>query len=61
MAVVLKSGSPEEKSTAARTVSGLAGFNLTDLADEGRHRLDECRIRIRQMLEGGGIRSGEAT
>lgn len=50
MAVVLKSESPSEKVPAAREVSGLAGFNLSDLADEGRTRLDECRTQIRQML-----------
>jgi flagellar assembly protein FliH len=50
MAVVLKSESPSEKIPAARDVSGLAGFNLSDLADEGRIRLDECRTQIRQML-----------
>jgi flagellar assembly protein FliH len=51
MAIVLKSDSPSEKGTAARSVSGLAGFNLSDLANEGRTRLEECRSQIRQMLE----------
>jgi flagellar assembly protein FliH len=51
MANVLKSDSPSEKGTAARSVSGLAGFNLRDLADEGRTRLEECRTQIRQMLQ----------
>lgn len=50
MAIVLKSESPSDKVPAAREVTGLAGFNLSDLADEGRHRLDECRTQIRQML-----------
>jgi flagellar assembly protein FliH len=50
MANVLKSDSAEEKAQSARDVSGLAGFNLNDLADEGRTRLDECRKQIRQML-----------
>ena len=50
MANVLKSDSPAEKVPAARSVSGLAGFNLSDLADEGRSRLDQCREQIRQML-----------
>lgn len=50
MAVVLKSETPSEKVPAAREVSGLAGFNLSDLADEGRDRLDQCRTQIRQLL-----------
>ncbi|MFK8112579.1 MAG: FliH/SctL family protein [Rubripirellula sp.] len=51
MAIVLKSESPAEKGPAARSVAGLAGFNLNDLADEGRVRLDQCRVQVRQMLE----------
>lgn len=51
MAIVLKSDSTSEKTPVARSVSGLAGFNLNDLADEGRHRLEECRAQIRQMLD----------
>ncbi|MGI9472237.1 MAG: FliH/SctL family protein [Rubripirellula sp.] len=51
MAIVLKSDTTAEKTPAARSVSGLAGFNLSDLADEGRSRLDECRAQIHQMLE----------
>jgi flagellar assembly protein FliH len=55
MAVVLKSESPSEKVPAAREVSGLAGFNLSDLADEGRNRLEQCRTQIRQMLDEAAI------
>ena len=51
MANVLKTESVEEKTHAARDVTGLAGFNLNDLADEGRSRLEECRRRIHEMLE----------
>ena len=51
MANVLKSDSPSDKVPAARSVSGLAGFNLSDLADEGRHQLERCRSQIRQMLD----------
>ena len=51
MAIVLKSDSPAQAVPAARDVSGLAGFNLSDLADEGRTRLEECRNQIRQMLD----------
>ncbi len=51
MAVVLKSESSSEKEPAARSVSGLAGFNLSDLADEGRTRLEECRTQVRRMLD----------
>ena len=50
MAIILKHGSEKEKTPAAREVSGLAGFNLNDLADEGRSRLSECRALIEKML-----------
>ena len=50
MAIVLKQDSEQEKAPAAREVSGLAGFNLNDLADEGRTRLSECRTLIEKML-----------
>lgn len=51
MANVLKHVSQAERAAAQREVSGLAGFNLNDLADEGRMRLDECRRQIQQMLQ----------
>ncbi len=51
MANVLKRVSQSEHDAAKRTVTGLAGFNLNDLADEGRNRLDECRRQIREMLD----------
>ena len=51
MANVLKTESIEEKEGAAREVTGLAGFNLDDLVDEGRSRLEECRQQIRHMME----------
>lgn len=51
MANVLKSDQAAEKVPAARSVSGLAGFNLSDLADEGRTRLEECRAQVRKMLD----------
>lgn len=50
MAIVLKHDGDSDKAPAAREVSGLAGFNLNDLADEGRTRLSECRALIEQML-----------
>ena len=50
MAFVLKSKTKTEKAAAGREVSGLAGFNLSDLADEGRSQLDQCRSQIQQML-----------
>ncbi|MEM8667542.1 MAG: FliH/SctL family protein [Planctomycetota bacterium] len=50
MANVLKTDSVEEKKGAARKVAGLAGFNLNDLADEGRSRLEQCRQQIQQLL-----------
>jgi flagellar assembly protein FliH len=51
MATILKTDSAADQGPAARSVTGLAGFNLNDLADEGRVRLDQCRAQIRQMLE----------
>lgn len=51
MAIVLKSGSGDDQKTAARKTSAIAGFNLSDLADEGRMRLEQCRAQVRQMLE----------
>lgn len=51
MANVLKTESTEEKQKAGRAVTGLAGFNLNDLADEGRSRLEQCRQQVHQMLE----------
>ncbi len=61
MAMVLKNKSATEMSAAARDVSGLAGFNLNDLASEGRLQLEQCRNKVRQMLadaekEGEAIR-----
>lgn len=50
MANVLKSDAAKAKEKSARDVSGLAGFNLSDLADEGRTRLEECRNQIRELL-----------
>lgn len=50
MAFVLKSKSKSEKSVVSREVTGLAGFNLNDLADEGRSQLEQCRSQVRQML-----------
>ncbi|QDT02742.1 flagellar assembly protein H [Rubripirellula lacrimiformis] len=51
MANVLKSTSVPERTKAAHDISGLAGFNLSDLADEGRSRLDQCRTQVRKMLD----------
>jgi flagellar assembly protein FliH len=51
MANVLKPDTPSDRIPAARSVSGLAGFNLSDLADEGREQLQRCRAQIRQMLD----------
>lgn len=52
MANVLKATNPLPQSTnAARDVSGLAGFNLDDLASEGRTRLKECQQQVEQMLQ----------
>jgi flagellar assembly protein FliH len=51
MANVLKTESTEEKKAAARNITGLAGFNLADLADEGRSRLEQCRQQVQRMLD----------
>ncbi|GAA5510686.1 FliH/SctL family protein [Novipirellula caenicola] len=51
MAIVLKSERPSDPTNAARSVTGLAGFNLDDLADAGRSRIDECRKQVAAMLE----------
>ena len=57
MASVLKSESVEPNAaesslqSAARDVSGLAGFNLNDLASEGQKHLQQCSRQVRQMLD----------
>lgn len=51
MATVVKSMRPEDSTTAARSVTGLAGFNLDDLADVGRTRIDECRKHVARLLD----------
>ncbi len=35
---------------AARGISGLAGFNFNDLADEGRQRIQQCQIHVEKLL-----------
>ena len=50
MANVLKKVTQPERDAAQREVTGLAGFNLNDLANEGRSRLEECRKQVREML-----------
>ena len=50
MAIVLKSGNGDDQNTAARKTSAIAGFNLSDLADEGRTRLEQCRAQVQHML-----------
>ena len=50
MATVLKSGDRDKQQTAAQKTSAIAGFNLSDLADEGRARLDQCRLQVQEML-----------
>ena len=51
MAIVLKAGSIDDQKKAARKTSAIAGFNLRDIADEGRTRLEECRVQSQQILE----------
>lgn len=50
MATVLKSGDRDKQRDAAQKVSAVAGFNLSDLADEGRTRLEQCRLQVQEML-----------
>ena len=50
MATVLKSGDRDKQRAAAQKVSAVAGFNLSDLADEGRTRLEQCRLQVQEML-----------
>jgi len=51
MATVLKSNRTIDTSEAARNVSGLAGFNLDDFADQGRIRIDQCKAEIQKRLD----------
>ena len=51
MANVLKKVTDSNRDAAHRDHGGLAGFNLNDLADEGRTRLDECRKQARELLD----------
>lgn len=50
MATVLKSGDRDKQQAAAQNASAIAGFNLYDLADEGRTRLEQCRLQVQDML-----------
>ncbi len=50
MATVLKSGDRDKHQAAAQNASAIAGFNLSDLADEGRTRLEQCRLQVQEML-----------
>ncbi|MAI71277.1 MAG: flagellar assembly protein FliH [Rhodopirellula sp.] len=50
MATVLKSGDRYQQQVAAQNASVIAGFNLSDLADEGRTRLEQCRLQVKEML-----------
>ena len=50
MATVLKSGDRDKQQAAAQNASAIAGFNLSDLADEGRTRLEQCRLQVQEML-----------
>lgn len=50
MAVVVKHDSDSRDNSPASGASGLAGFNLNDLADEGRQKLEECRRQAAQIM-----------
>ena len=49
MAVVVKHDSHSDDRNA-QSSAGLAGFNLNDLADEGRHQLQECKHQAAEIL-----------
>lgn len=51
MATVLKPNAETEKTAAARKLTGLAGFNLDDLADQGRVQLETAKKHVEQALE----------
>lgn len=51
MASVLKKAADSNQDAPHRDHGGLAGFNLADLANEGRTRLDECRKQARELLD----------
>ena len=51
MAIVLKSVDSTQRSPGRGGATGLAGFNLDDLAEEGRRQLDTCRRQIATLLE----------
>ncbi len=51
MAIVLKSVAKSEATPSSGGVTGLAGFNLDDLAEEGRRQLDASRRQIAEMLD----------
>lgn len=51
MAIVLKSDAQQSPASPARHVTGLAGFNLNDLADEGRRQLEASRRQAGELLE----------
>ncbi len=59
MANVLKPQS-SDGTVAARNVTGLAGFNLNDLADEGRSRLEQCRVQVRKLLDDAAVEANAA-
>lgn len=50
MAQILKTQLADDVAAARRDARGLAGFNLDDLAGEGRLRLQQCREEVERML-----------
>ena len=58
MATVLKSGDRDKQRAAA--LSAVAGFNLSDLADEGRTRLEQCRLQVQKCLLKRNVRWQES-
>jgi flagellar assembly protein FliH len=50
MAVIVKRDSGSSDDPASSGSRGLAGFNLSDLADEGRQQIEECRQQAAQII-----------
>lgn len=51
MATVFKRNSTDEQPASPQGVTGLAGFNLDDLADQGRKQIAACQEKCNEMLE----------
>lgn len=59
MAVVVKHDSGSVNNQVVGAAAGLAGFNLNDLANEGRQQLEECRRQAAQIIAEANQQAGE--